>query len=206
MKHLQKFDNFEMNEGIVDKHGKNDKITFRGNLSLQDLKSKELNEELNVPLEVGDEILGGRFKNKKIVVKRFGRDDNNQITVNGKPLLKYRISKTMPRKKKKTNESHSESDIIEVMEYLDTKVSEYRSSEDSNFSYILKSDDIIEIDYSWSDYEEGYSETITVKFGDMIELESESGGHSVMVGDYNNEQKMKFDNVEDLIKELNERI
>jgi len=37
--------------------------------------------------------LGGRFKNKKIVVKKIGKNDKGDITINGKPLLKFRIVK-----------------------------------------------------------------------------------------------------------------
>jgi hypothetical protein len=58
----------------------------------------EYSESIKVPIEIGDIILGGRFKNKKTVVKKIGKDDNNQITVNNKPLLKWRIKKTMPKK------------------------------------------------------------------------------------------------------------
>jgi len=37
--------------------------------------------------------LGGRFKNKKIKVKEISKNDKGDITINGKPLLKYRILK-----------------------------------------------------------------------------------------------------------------
>jgi hypothetical protein len=55
-------------------------------------------ESIKVPINTGDTILGGRFKNKRIVVKKIGKDKNGQITVNDKPLLKYRIEKTMKKK------------------------------------------------------------------------------------------------------------
>jgi len=44
-----------------------------------------------VPIKVGDTVLGGRFKNKKIVVKSIGKDEKGQITINNKPLLKVRL-------------------------------------------------------------------------------------------------------------------
>lgn len=53
---------------------------------------------INVPIEIGDTILVGKFKNKKIVVKEFGTDKNGQPTVNGKPLLNFRIAKLMNKK------------------------------------------------------------------------------------------------------------
>jgi hypothetical protein len=52
---------------------------------------KYLEEDINIPINVGDVILGGRFKNKRIVVKNISTNDKGDITVNGKPLLKYRL-------------------------------------------------------------------------------------------------------------------
>ena len=50
-------------------------------------------EVIKVPIEVGDTVLGGRFKNKKTVVKKIGKNSKGDITINDKPLLKYRIVK-----------------------------------------------------------------------------------------------------------------
>jgi hypothetical protein len=50
-------------------------------------------EDIKVPIEVGDTVLGGRFKNKKTLVKKIGKNDKGDITINDKPLLKYRIIK-----------------------------------------------------------------------------------------------------------------
>jgi hypothetical protein len=52
---------------------------------------KSFNEMIEVPIKVGDTILGGRFKNKKVVVKKIGKNKKGDITVNDKPLLKFRI-------------------------------------------------------------------------------------------------------------------
>lgn len=54
---------------------------------------KSFNEMIEVPIKVGDTILGGRFKNKKIVVKKIGKNKKGDITINDKPLLKFRIIK-----------------------------------------------------------------------------------------------------------------
>ena len=51
---------------------------------------------MNIDLQIGDTILTGRFKNKKVVVKEFGVDDKGQPTVNGRPMLKFRIQKLVP--------------------------------------------------------------------------------------------------------------
>ena len=54
---------------------------------------KKIEEVIKVPIEVGDTVLGGRFKNKKTVVKKIGKNKKGDVTINGKPLLRYRIIK-----------------------------------------------------------------------------------------------------------------
>lgn len=48
---------------------------------------------ITIPLEIGDIVLAGRFKNKKITVKEIGIDDYGNPTVNGRSILKIRIPK-----------------------------------------------------------------------------------------------------------------
>lgn len=50
-------------------------------------------EDINVPINVGDEVLGGKFKNKKTIVKDIGKNEKGDITINKKPLLRFRIKK-----------------------------------------------------------------------------------------------------------------
>ena len=69
---------------------------------------KKFNEDINVPIEVGDTILGGKFKNRKLVVKKIGKNKKGDITVNDKPLLKFRLLK----------ESISQEDIDNGLAYL----------------------------------------------------------------------------------------
>ena len=59
-----------------------------------------LKENIDLDIEIGDVLLGGRYKNKRIVVKEIGVDDLGQPTVNGKPVLKFRIEKHLPDEKK----------------------------------------------------------------------------------------------------------
>jgi len=54
-------------------------------------KFESVNEDINVPISVGDTVLGGKFKNKRIVVKSIGKNEKGDITINNKPLLKFRI-------------------------------------------------------------------------------------------------------------------
>ena len=52
---------------------------------------KEYSEDIKIPIKVGDTVLGGKFKNKKIKVKDIGKNEKGDITINGRPLLKFRI-------------------------------------------------------------------------------------------------------------------
>jgi hypothetical protein len=52
-----------------------------------------VHESIKIPIKIGDTIFGGRFKNKKVVVKTITKDPKGGILINGRPLLKYRIPK-----------------------------------------------------------------------------------------------------------------
>ena len=67
---------------------------------------KKYLNEMKLDIKVGDILLGGKFKNKRIVVKEIGTDELGQPTINGKPLLNFRIEKHLPdnKKSKKTLE------------------------------------------------------------------------------------------------------
>ena len=54
---------------------------------------EQLTEMIKLDIKVGDTIMGGKFKNKKVVVKTIGKNDKGDITINGKPLLRFRIIK-----------------------------------------------------------------------------------------------------------------
>jgi hypothetical protein len=50
-----------------------------------------LSEMIKLDIKVGDTIMGGKFKNKKVVVKTIDKNEKGDITINGKPLLRFRI-------------------------------------------------------------------------------------------------------------------
>ena len=54
-------------------------------------KFSEYSEDITIPINVGDTVLGGKFKNKKMVVKDIGKNEKGDITINGRALLKFRI-------------------------------------------------------------------------------------------------------------------
>ncbi len=59
------------------------------------MKTEYKNGKLITPIEKGDIMLTGRFRNKPIKVKTVEIDDLGQPTVNGSPILKFRIPKLM---------------------------------------------------------------------------------------------------------------
>jgi hypothetical protein len=114
---------------------------------------KKYLEVIKVPIKVGDTVLGGRFKNKKTLVKKIGKNAKGDITINGKPLLRYRIVK----------ESISELEY-EVNDYLadlldkgfkieHKKVSPY-PNEGGTFDYSTRIWKPL-----WKDLDNGYSPT-----------------------------------------------
>ena len=54
---------------------------------------KTFKEMIKVDIKVGDTVLGGKFKNKKIVVKFISKNAKGDLTINGRPLMRYRIIK-----------------------------------------------------------------------------------------------------------------
>jgi len=54
-----------------------------------------ISENINIPVKVGDTILTGRFKNKKVVVKSIGKDKHGMPTVNGRKVVTFRLMKEL---------------------------------------------------------------------------------------------------------------
>lgn len=52
-----------------------------------------ISEMIKLDIKVGDTLMGGKFKNKKVVIKTIGKNDKGEITINGKPLLRFRLTK-----------------------------------------------------------------------------------------------------------------
>jgi len=47
-------------------------------------------ETKTMSFAIDDVVLGGRFKNKKIKIKRIESSSKGDVTINGKPFLKFR--------------------------------------------------------------------------------------------------------------------
>ena len=61
--------------------------------TLTEWLTKPLIEEINIPVEIGDTILMGRFKNKRVKVKSIDYNEKGDLLINGRPALKFRIVK-----------------------------------------------------------------------------------------------------------------
>jgi len=56
-------------------------------------KGYEPVREIELPIKVGDTVLMGKFKNKKVVIKDIDFNEKGDLTINGRPALKFRIVK-----------------------------------------------------------------------------------------------------------------
>lgn len=52
-----------------------------------------LKENIDIPVNIGDTILMGKFKNKKVVVKSISWNKKGDLLINGRPALKMRLIK-----------------------------------------------------------------------------------------------------------------
>ena len=62
----------------------------RGDLKSQSEYENSINEAITLPVEIGDTLLMGKFKNKKVVVKSIGKDEHGMPTINGKKVVTFR--------------------------------------------------------------------------------------------------------------------
>ena len=59
------------------------------------IKYNNKKEVLEIPIKVGDILLTGRFRNKPVKVKEIGVDELGHPTINGSPILKFRLPQLM---------------------------------------------------------------------------------------------------------------
>jgi len=53
----------------------------------------QLSEGVDLPIEIGDTVLMGKFKNKKVVIKTIGWNEKGDLLINGKSAMRMRIPK-----------------------------------------------------------------------------------------------------------------
>jgi hypothetical protein len=61
-----------------------------------------LKEDINIPINIGDTVMMGRFKNKKVVVKDIVWNEKGDLMVNGRSAMRMRI---VPQEPKSLGES-----------------------------------------------------------------------------------------------------
>ena len=87
--------------------------------------------EVDLPIKVGDDVLMGRFKNKRVKVKSIDYNEKGDLQINGRPALKFRLvkndKKLLPTKT--TNKKSAEPD------------SDRKGVDDEYPHYKLKEDD-----------------------------------------------------------------
>ena len=67
-----------------------------GDKKSQDEFENSLKEVIKLPVEIGDTLLMGKFKNKKVVVKTIGKDEHGLPTINGKKVVTFRYGPKKP--------------------------------------------------------------------------------------------------------------
>ena len=61
------------------------------------LKPTTLKEDIKLPVEIGDTVLMGKFKNKKVVVKTVTWNEKGDLLINGKSAMRMRIIPQEPK-------------------------------------------------------------------------------------------------------------
>ena len=72
---------------------KTDKEQAKQVKKIPGLKLPTIKEDITIPVNVGDTVLMGKFKNKKVVVKSIGKDEYGMPTINGKKVATFRMVK-----------------------------------------------------------------------------------------------------------------
>jgi hypothetical protein len=65
-------------------------------MNIKKIIREEINESVKLPIEIGDTVYMGKFKNKKTIVKDIEWNEKGDLMINGKSALRVRI----PKKKK----------------------------------------------------------------------------------------------------------
>lgn len=131
-------------------------------------------EKIVIPVEVGDTVYMGKFKNKKTVIKEIGEDETGMPTINKKKAVTFRIEppkvnknwkgRNRWKKKKKVFENFTEAnDVLELF------ISAYESDDLTwgklvNGSYCISTTYNVKLNYDLSD-ENLISNNLSEKFG-----------------------------------------
>jgi len=84
---------------------------------LINLATEDVNEDIKLPINIGDTVRMGKFKNKKVVIKTMDWNEKGDLLINGRPALKFRIEKS-----KEIDEFLIHTDMSKLLEVSNTGV------------------------------------------------------------------------------------
>ena len=95
-----------------------------------------LNESPDLDIKVGDDILMGRFKNKRVKVKSITYNEKGDLLINGRPALKFRKVKNKKKllPSKTTNKQSAEPDADR--KGVDDEYPHFKLKEEPKFSSV----------------------------------------------------------------------
>ena len=93
------------------------------------LKLPKIVEAITLDVEIGDTVLMGKFKNKKVVVKTIGKDEHGMPTINGKKVATFRMIK---------ENSLTESEIVRLNNTLGIEREELPQIDNDSMDEYLK--------------------------------------------------------------------
>ncbi len=92
--------------------------------------------EVDLPIKVGDDVLMGRFKNKRVKVKSIDYNEKGDLLINGRPALKFRLvkndKKLLPTKTTNKKSAEPDSDRKGV----DDEYPHYKLKEEPKFQSV----------------------------------------------------------------------
>ena len=94
---------------------------------LINLATEEITEDIKLPINIGDTVRMGKFKNKKVVIKTIDWNEKGDLLINGRPALKFRIEKKAEVEEGYPNE--------EDMKKIRKRVKKARSKSNSSKEY-----------------------------------------------------------------------
>ena len=75
-----------------------------------------LDENVDLPINIGDTVKMGKFKNKKVVIKKIDWNEKGDLLINGRPALKFRLMpKTNIFDKEEVNEGVNDPGIFKAV-------------------------------------------------------------------------------------------
>ena len=135
--------------------GKKKWFDGKGKEILQDLE-----EAIELPVEIGDTVLMGRFKNKKVVVKTIDWNEKGDLLINGRSAMKMRLIKKPNVTPVSDPFEVTEEQILEFIQNTDfSKIIEESSSGG------IGADDGPAFDYEYDDIYKRRNDYETAKLG-----------------------------------------